>query len=481
MKRNLRILAMVVFAMMTTVSTFAREVGDTFYLTDGDGNKYYFEVLTVPTEEVTNYTAKLYKYVQGGETPLTVLKGTYAGGFKLTSGDTYNVTEIGDEVFKDQVELDSVGNAASLVKIGKSAFEGCSKLRVFSPKAACASIVEFGDRAFYGCEKLFQLGNTTNAVKFGTSANTGGKVAIGNEVFKNCSSIVYVSNNTNVISIGEGSFENCTLLGSTDKGAFYSTLKIETIPANAFKGCERMNSATFSAAKEVGSEAFLGVADTTIITLPYQILSEELFNSQGVVAKQMRAYVSFSSGNYLKVISCKVPINLNSGTMEVKYVKSVTESSDGVTVETEATPTKALPSNTALLIHYIGTGTAPYWTFSVLSKEPSVDYTNYLEPAIEEATLPASDGTTNYYTFATTTPADKTEAADFNTFKKVVEPTTIDACSGYLKLVNGTPTAIRELKVDNPNADVYYDLNGVRVDHPKKGIYIRNGKKVVVK
>jgi len=31
------------------------------------------------------------------------------------------------------------------------------------------------------------------------------------------------------------------------------------------------------------------------------------------------------------------------------------------------------------------------------------------------------------------------------------------------------------------NADVYYDLNGMHVAHPKKGIYIRNGKKVVVK
>ena len=27
----------------------------------------------------------------------------------------------------------------------------------------------------------------------------------------------------------------------------------------------------------------------------------------------------------------------------------------------------------------------------------------------------------------------------------------------------------------------YYDLNGVRVDQPKKGIYIQNGKKAVIK
>ena len=28
---------------------------------------------------------------------------------------------------------------------------------------------------------------------------------------------------------------------------------------------------------------------------------------------------------------------------------------------------------------------------------------------------------------------------------------------------------------------VYYTLQGVKVEHPTKGVYIRNGKKVVVK
>lgn len=480
MKRLLRILTVALMAAMAVTNSFAKVVGDKFSLKDDDGNKYYFEVLTAPEGDVTTYSTKLYKFEHLSETPFTILKGTYVGSFKV-SGETYYVTEICDDIFKDQTELDSVGSASNLVKIGKSAFEGCSKLRVFSPKAACASIVEFGDRAFYGCEKLFQLGNTANAVKFGTSTNTGGKVIVGNEAFKNCSSIVYVSNNANVMSIGEGTFENCTLLGSTSKGAFYSTWKIQSIPARAFKGCSRMNEITFSQAKDVGDEAFTNVADTTNIILPYQVLSKELLASQGLATTQMKAYVSFSSDDYLKTISCKVPISLNSTTMEVRYVKSVTETSDGVKVETEATPKKSLPSNTALIIHYTGTGSAPYWTFSVLSNEPTVDYTNYLIPAVEETTLPVSDGTTNYYTFATSTPADKTEEADFNTFKKVTESTTLPAGSGYLKVVNGTPTGIRELRTDDKKADVYYNLNGVRVENPQKGIFIRNGKKVVIK
>lgn len=45
----------------------------------------------------------------------------------------------------------------------------------------------------------------------------------------------------------------------------------------------------------------------------------------------------------------------------------------------------------------------------------------------------------------------------------------------------GSTTGIHEVKADDANSDVYYTLSGVRVAHPQKGIYIVNGKKVVLK
>lgn len=42
-------------------------------------------------------------------------------------------------------------------------------------------------------------------------------------------------------------------------------------------------------------------------------------------------------------------------------------------------------------------------------------------------------------------------------------------------------TGIKEVKADHAASDVYYTLSGVRVAHPQKGIYIVNGKKVVLK
>jgi hypothetical protein len=42
-------------------------------------------------------------------------------------------------------------------------------------------------------------------------------------------------------------------------------------------------------------------------------------------------------------------------------------------------------------------------------------------------------------------------------------------------------TSIRTI-TDNPSDDKWYDLNGRRISTPtKKGLYIKNGKKVIVK
>lgn len=42
-------------------------------------------------------------------------------------------------------------------------------------------------------------------------------------------------------------------------------------------------------------------------------------------------------------------------------------------------------------------------------------------------------------------------------------------------------TGIKELETENLNNDKYYNLQGIEVAHPVKGIYIHNGKKVIVK
>ena len=77
-------------------------------------------------------------------------------------------------------------------------------------------------------------------------------------------------------------------------------------------------------------------------------------------------------------------------------------------------------------------------------------------------------------------------------FYKVGNGTTIPAGKAYLKIdkaassnfysidPDDNTTAIKNMKVGK-NDNVYYDLSGRRVLYPKKGLYIMNGKKVIIK
>jgi hypothetical protein len=52
---------------------------------------------------------------------------------------------------------------------------------------------------------------------------------------------------------------------------------------------------------------------------------------------------------------------------------------------------------------------------------------------------------------------------------------------GILKVTN-TPTGIKGIKSDTQNSGKTYNLGGTQVEHPtQKGIYILNGKKIVIK
>ena len=59
-----------------------------------------------------------------------------------------------------------------------------------------------------------------------------------------------------------------------------------------------------------------------------------------------------------------------------------------------------------------------------------------------------------------------------------------NVAAGAPRWISGTPTAIETVKtaegIDLENA-VIYNLNGQRVDKAQKGLYIVNGKKVVIK
>lgn len=450
------------------------KVGDVFSKALGENGQLNYEVITA-SEPGSVGTVRLLGY--SGSDALTTIPDAYTSEITATDNLSYQVTEIADNAFKNQTSLTTVGNAPNLKRIGASAFEGCTSLTTLSTGMAAAGLNYFGDRAFYGCTSLIQLGTISNVILFGKKDNTGGIINVGKEAFKGCTSIQRFSNNGNVTTMGESAFEGCTSLGTHKDGAFYTTWAVTSIPEKAFKDCSSLGNIIFSSATEVGNQAFSGIPETATVTLPYQLLSDELMSNQGLAATQLKGYIRFSATDgYIRVISCKKPLNIAYTSVTVKYVSNVTETSDGVTVETTNTPTKAVPSNGAVIAQYTDESkTSVYLSASILTKEPDA-YENYLIPCTEATTLSASDATDSYYTFA------PTDRYDFNTFTKVTAAKEIAAGTAYMKLKDGkaVPTGIKSL-FETPKTGIKYNLNGQRVGSDYKGIVIVNGRKVLQK
>ena len=114
------------------------------------------------------------------------------------NGESYNVTNIGENAFYSCKSLISVTIPNSIIKIEKNAFTHCSHLNSISFGKNVSSIDEC---AFYGC------GITSLTLPNSVSQ-------IGNSAFRNCISMTSVTIPNNVTKIGEAAFYNCYTLSS---------------------------------------------------------------------------------------------------------------------------------------------------------------------------------------------------------------------------------------------------------------------------
>ncbi len=112
----------------------------------------------------------------------------------------------------------------------------------------------------------------------------------------------------------------------------------------------------------------------------------------------------------------------------------------------------------------------------------------YMMTGVVEDTQVIGDGSTLYAL-----------SKQYGEFRKIkTTGTTIPYFKAYIKLpaaftqaknvvflfddeADGTTTGIESVETHDGEESVYYNLNGMRVDNPTKGVYIRNGKKVIIK
>jgi 3',5'-cyclic AMP phosphodiesterase CpdA len=133
-----------------------------------------------------------------------------------------------------------------------------------------------------------------------------------------------------------------------------------------------------------------------------------------------------------------------------------------------------IPANTGVLLQ--GTGETTYHLENA-EDVPVIQDANLLQPALEETSAPANafvlaskNGTTGFYPVqqGVKIPAQKAYLVVSGTSARM------------LSISNNNATGITHLSEDTVPAAVY-TLQGVRIAHPQKGVYIKNGKLYIAK
>lgn len=178
--------------------------------------------------------------------------------------NTFPVTKIGDNAFKNKSMLKEVIFNKRLEELGNNAFFGCSTIKtVVLP----SSVVSLGNGCFSGCTLLEKINLPSQAIKIGESAFSDcvNLKTINSDISGEC-------NILNIEKIEESTFKNCTSMISINFGDILS------IGTNAFANCTnliRINSKVDYAFNFPKSIIFLGenslknVGKITEITLPF--------------------------------------------------------------------------------------------------------------------------------------------------------------------------------------------------------------------
>ena len=409
---------------------------------------------------ITSYTKKTVEVTYRGSS-YSAYSNEYTGRVVIPDsvtydGNTYSVTSIGSYAFSGCSGLTSVVIGNSVTSIGHSTFYNCSGL---TSVVIGNSVTSIGNEAFYGCTSLKDLRIEDGEGTLSLGYNSTGKglfydcpletLYLGRNLSYNTSynygyspfyaksTLTSVTIGNSVTSIGEYAFSGCE--GLTNITIPNSVTSIGTY---AFYNCNNVESLYIgNSIQQIGDYAFNGcnnlfdikVANKKVITISDNVFSVDSYNNAILYVPKGRStfYRNTTPWNKFIVIEefyfDKIEIT---GISLNKTTATITEG------ETATLTATVIPSN--------ATDQTITWTTSD-STVAIVD--NGVVTAVKAGT------------------ATITATAGGHSASCVV---TVEAASG-----------IEEMKEQKCNA--IYDLQGRKVTHPIKGIYIINGRKVFVK
>ncbi|MBR3530408.1 MAG: leucine-rich repeat domain-containing protein [Bacteroidaceae bacterium] len=411
--------------------------------------------------------------------------GAFSYCQKLTSIDIPNsVTSLGAYAFDNCYALSSVHLSNSITSIGNSTFKSCHSLTsIVIP----ASVTSIGDNAFNDCIHLssIDIPNSVTEIRY--------------YAFNNCTDLSSVRLPNSLKTIYPGAFRYCQSLTSID-----IPNSVTSIESSVFERCKSLTSVTLgSSLKSIGEHAFaycdaLMKVDTRIEN-PFQI-NKNVFPTQvktvGVlhvpVGKKAvyRATVGWSDFVNVEDDGTYVPVKLNENggdfqafcpdePLDFRSVLGlkayIAGGFDPSTNEILLVSVNEVPASTGVILEGVEGK-----TYQVLVSETSFVYSNLLRGTLSQTTI--SDG----YVLR----GDQFERVESNTIVAansayLTLPASVQGPSTLsLKCMNGVTDGIDTVLTDiTPLDGHWYNLQGMRLDGSPStpGIYIRNGRKVMVR
>lgn len=162
-------------------------------------------------------------------------------------------TVIGDELFRDFINLWNLTIAEGVETIGAGAFRNCKNTTSITIPS---SVTEIGARAFYDCEDAISI-NIPDGI-----------TEICEETFGNCAGISSITIPSSVTKIGAGAFSGCTTLSEIALSEC-----IDSIGDEAFRSCAAITSITIpGSVTSIGNNAFYdcnALTEITFLPNPY--------------------------------------------------------------------------------------------------------------------------------------------------------------------------------------------------------------------
>ena len=400
---------------------------------------------------------------------VTSLEGTFIHCSGLTSVTIPNsVTSIGDHAFYGCSGLTSITIPNSVTIIGMDAFYGCSGLTSITIPNSVTSI---GDGAFADCSSLTSI-TIPNSV-----------TSIGERAFIYCSGLTSITIPNSVTSIGDGAFADCSGLTSIT-----IPNSVTSIGGSAFSDCSSLTSiAIGNSVTGIGAYAFKDAKLRNIVVkaeTPPNLEKNNAFSNQSyyhttlMIPEGSWDTYAYDDDWYQFINIREMAYNAVNLTNSKAYtMRSATEGAylfydsvnDCVGTLNETALDDTEENNTWMSVEVDG----KHYVYNLGAKKFLVSDKNVSKTGYRLSDTPVSIDV-----------EDGNDAIVFGKGKEfyMVINEKLNVDEGLETLIM-TSTGIKETSVDANMPTVIYNLNGQRINrsHVLNGVYIKNGKKVIIK